>query len=346
MSTYNTHPHRRLNILTNEWILVSPHRAERPWQGKVTAADQPAAPRHDPDCFLCPGNKRASGQKNPQYEKTFVFKNDFSALYVDMPETQSTHSLLSARSEKGACRVLCYTPRHDVTMPLMQKKTILEIINVWIREYKELGGQHEINYVQIFENKGQLMGASNPHPHGQIWANQSVPMLPQKETDTQKHYFKAEDRCLLCDYLAVEKKAGERIVLENREFVCLVPFWAVWPYEVMILPKTHHHDISELSHDQKNQLASLLKKITVRYDNLFQTSFPYSMGIHQAPTDGRDHPDWHFHFHFYPPLLRSATIAKFFVGYELLAMPQRDITPEQSAGQLKELSDLHYSKEK
>jgi len=342
MCNYNMHPHRRLNILTNEWVLVSPHRAERPWQGKVDTAGELAALRYDPDCYLCPGNKRASGQTNPRYEMTFVFINDFSALYTDMPEAHTTHPLLSASSEKGICKVLCYTPRHDLTMPLMPETCISEIINVWVREYKELGRQTDINYVQIFENKGQQMGASNPHPHGQIWANQSVPELPHKETETQRLYVNSGHSCLLCDYLTVELETRERIVLENQEFVCLVPFWAVWPYEVMILPKTHHPDMSELSHDQINGLAAMLKKITVRYDNLFHTSFPYSMGIHQAPTDGREHSAWHFHFHFYPPLLRSATVAKFFVGYEMLAMPQRDITPEASAKLLKNLSDLHY----
>ncbi len=342
MDDYNPHPHRRRNILTDEWVLVSPHRTERPWQGKKDTPAGPAALQYDPACYLCPGNTRASGQKNPPYKKTFVFINDFSALYPDMPEVHDTHPLLTAHSEKGVCKVLCYTARHDLTMPLMPESTIREIIRVWIREYTELGGRPDISYVQIFENKGQRMGASNPHPHGQIWANQTVPVLPQKETHTQGEYMKSTGNCLLCDYLSVELEKKERIVLENRDFVCLVPFWAVWPYEVMILPKAHRPDITGLSPDEVTGLAAVLKKLTVRYDNLFHTSFPYSMGIHQSPVNGGSDPAWHFHFHFYPPLLRSASVAKFFVGYEMLAMPQRDITAEQSAALLRDLPDLHY----
>ncbi len=309
-------------------------------------ASGPTALKYDPDCYLCPGNTRASGQKNPRYKNTFVFINDFSALYPDMPETGSSHPLLTAHSEKGICKVICYTPRHDLTMPLMSEPTIREIIRIWIREYKELGSRPDIAYVQIFENKGRRMGASNPHPHGQIWANQSVPVLPYKETQAQGQYARSTGGCLLCDYLSVELEKKERIILENRDFVCLVPFWAVWPYEVMILPKSHQPDITSLSPDQISGLTSILKKTTVRYDNLFNTSFPYSMGIHQSPIDGGPDEAWHFHFHFFPPLLRSSTVAKFFVGYEMLAMPQRDITPEQSAEVLRGLPDIHYLQEK
>jgi UDPglucose--hexose-1-phosphate uridylyltransferase len=345
MCDYQRHPHRRLNILTGEWILVSPHRTERPWQGKTESPHAKTAVSYDPECYLCPGNKRAGGKKNPNYKKTFVFVNDFSALYLDMPEACLSGSLLKARSEKGLCEVICYSPRHDLTMPLMPEKTIQDIIKVWIHELKKLEVHPAINYIQIFENKGAQMGASNPHPHGQIWANQTVPVLPQKETETQKKYLESQDTCLLCEYLTQESQVRERIVLENKEFICLIPFWAVWPYEVMLLPKAHLSTIAELSSAQIDHLAAILKQITIRYDNLFKISFPFSMGIHQAPTDGRKHPYWHFHFHFYPPLLRSASIAKFFVGYEMLAMPQRDITPEYSATVLKELSDVHYSQE-
>jgi UDPglucose--hexose-1-phosphate uridylyltransferase len=346
MNEYNLHPHRRRNILTDEWVLVSPHRTRRPWQGKIDEPTAATALKYDPGCYLCPGNARAAGQKNPRYKNTFVFINDFSALYPDMPEAGSPHPLLTAHSEKGVCKVLCYTPRHDLTMPLMPEPTIREIIRIWIREYAELARNPDIAYVQIFENKGRRMGASNPHPHGQIWANQSVPVLPHKETLAQGGYARSTGGCLLCDYLSVELEKKERIILENRDFVCLVPFWAVWPYEVMILPKIHQPDITGLSPDQVGGLAAILKKITIRYDNLFKTSFPYSMGIHQSPVNGGPDPAWHFHFHFFPPLLRSASVAKFFVGYEMLAMPQRDITPEQSAEALRALPDIHFLQEK
>jgi UDPglucose--hexose-1-phosphate uridylyltransferase len=337
------HPHRRFNPLLNEWILVSPHRTKRPWQGKTDEIKKPKGLAYNPDCYLCPGNRRADGGTNPAYEATFVFKNDFSALYPDAPEAHTDDSgLIRAQSEKGICRVICYSPRHDLTMPLMQQGDIRNVVDIWAEQFRELGAMDGIGYVQIFENKGSQMGCSNPHPHGQIWADERVPLLPARECATQKEYQASKKRCLLCDYLALERNKKERIVLENGSFTVLVPFWAVWPYEVLVLPNNHHTSLLSLSDSERNDLADALKRIGTRYDNLFFTSFPYSMGIHQKPTDGNDYPEWHFHFHFYPPLLRSATVQKFMVGYEMLAMPQRDITAELAAEKLREMGERHF----
>ena len=338
------HPHRRYNPLLDEWILVSPHRTKRPWQGKTEAVQKPSAIAYDQACYLCPGNKRAEGVSNPAYTGTFVFKNDFSALYLEAPSADmNENGLVVAKNEKGVCRVVCYSPRHDLTMPRMSVTALNGVIDTWIEQYDELGGLKEINHVQIFENKGSMMGCSNSHPHGQIWADSEVPVIPAREGGCQLNYYKSKKHhCLLCDYLALELTNKDRIVFENESFAVLVPFWAVWPYEVMVLPKQHCSCITEMDSAAKNALADALKRITTRYDNLFYTSLPYSMGIHQKPTDGADHPEWHYHFHFFPPLLRSSTVQKFMVGYEMLAMPQRDITPELAAQKLKKLSDVHY----
>jgi UDPglucose--hexose-1-phosphate uridylyltransferase len=337
------HPHRRYNPLLDEWILVSPHRTQRPWQGKTGETAQPQSIPYNPDCYLCPGNKRAEGTVNPAYTGTFVFTNDFSALYPEAPRAAlDRRGLIVAKSEKGLCRVVCYSPRHDLTMPQLSSEAIGGIIDIWIGQYRELGGLKAINHVQIFENKGSLMGCSNPHPHGQIWADSEVPVIPAREGNCQLKYLKSKKRCLLCDYLSLELKNRDRVVFENDLFAALVPFWAVWPFEVLLLPKEHAPSITPMNGASKKALADALKKITTRYDNLFLTSFPYSMGIHQQPTDGRSHPEWHYHFHFFPPLLRSSTVQKFMVGYELLAMPQRDITAELAAQKLRELSDVHY----
>jgi UDPglucose--hexose-1-phosphate uridylyltransferase len=337
------HPHRRFNPLLNEWILVSPHRTKRPWQGKTEIIKKSRSVTYDPVCYLCPGNRRADGAINPAYKSTFVFKNDYSALYPEAPaEHVDERGLFRARSEKGICRVICYSPRHDLTMPLMPTGDIKKVVDLWTAQYIELGAMENIAYVQIFENKGAQMGCSNPHPHGQIWADELVPMVPQKECAAQKEYHASQKGCLLCDYLALERDSTERMVLENASFAVLVPFWAVWPYEVMVLPKKHRAGLTDLSDKERIDLADVLKRITTRYDNLFHTSFPYSMGIHQQPTDGEEHPEWHFHFHFYPPLLRGATVQKFMVGYELLAMPQRDITAELAAEKLREMREKHY----
>jgi UDPglucose--hexose-1-phosphate uridylyltransferase len=337
------HPHRRYNPLTGEWLLVSPHRTKRPWQGKTDEIKKETGLAYDPKCYLCPGNNRAEGVVNPSYAGTYVFKNDFSALYPEAPQAAvNENDLIIAKSETGVCRVLCYSPRHDLTMPRMGIEALKGVVDTWASQYAELGADPAINYVQIFENKGAQMGCSNPHPHGQIWAGGSVPLFPSRECERQRAYHESKKSCLLCDYLKLERNRKERIVFENGSFVVLAPFWAVWPYEVMLLPKTHLTNIVDMSEPVRFDLADALKRISTRYDNLFQTSFPYSMGIHQEPTDGKEHPEWHFHFHFYPVLLRSATVQKFMVGYEMLAMPQRDITAELAAAKLAELSEVHY----
>lgn len=341
-SELNNYPHRRKNILTGEWILVSPHRTQRPWQGEVSKVDDETRPQYDPNCYLCPGNKRANGETNPNYESTFVFTNDFSALLENVPPNKTDKNLLTAKSERGICRVVNFSPRHDLTLAEMSEPEIEKVIDTWIDEFKMLGSKPFINYVQIFENKGTMMGNSNPHPHCQIWAQESIPMEPSKELKNFKNYYQQYKRSLLSDYLKLELKLKERIVYENNSFVVLVPFWAIWPYETLIISKRKIANLTQFKDSEKKDFANALKIITTKYDNLFQTSFPYSSGLHQAPTDGKEHKEWHFHMHFYPPLLRSATIKKFMVGYEMLAEPQRDITPEQSAKTLMELSTIHY----
>jgi UDPglucose--hexose-1-phosphate uridylyltransferase len=342
---FTQHSHRRFNPLTGEWILVSPHRTKRPWQGKVEKDYIDSKPAYDPKCYLCPGNERAGSVKNPDYKNTFVFQNDFSALISDVPEGEySSGELFFAKSERGICKVICFSPRHDLTIPEMEVENIKKVVDVWSDEYKALGEHEFINFVQIFENKGDIMGCSNPHPHGQIWAQQSIPVEGGKEQIRQKTYYEKHGRTLLSDYFAAELKSGERILVENKHFVALVPFWATWPYEAMILSKRAVQDLSKLGEDEKFSMADCYKQLTVMYDNLFETSFPYSAGIHQAPTDGADHPEWHLHMHFYPPLLRSATVKKFMVGYEMMANPQRDITAEQSAETLRSLPKTHYKK--
>jgi UDPglucose--hexose-1-phosphate uridylyltransferase len=334
------HPHRRYNPLTGEWILVSPQRTQRPWQGKVESLPGSTHPSYDPQCYLCPGNQRAGGGQNPQYEETFVFTNDFSAL-TPLASRVSMHDgdLLRAESESGICRVVCFSPRHNLTLAGMTASEVLKVVQVWTAEYGALAGRDDIAYVQIFENKGDIMGCSNPHPHGQIWAQCSVPVIPGTEQAMQVEYRRAHASCLLCDYVTSERAHGERVVCANDHFLAVVPFWAVWPFETLLLPLRHCSSLLEFSDEEREALADLLRRICVRYDNLFNVSFPYSMGIHQSPTDGLPHPEWHLHFHFYPPLLRSATVRKFMVGYEMMANPQRDITAEVSASRLRESSD-------
>jgi UDPglucose--hexose-1-phosphate uridylyltransferase len=336
-------PHRRFNPLTGEWVLVSPHRTERPWRGQEEQGPSDTQPGYDSECYLCPGNARAGGAVNPDYDGVFVFDNDFSAL---LPDTRNLDTgereLLIARSERGQCRVVCFSPRHDLTLPELTLGDVGRIVAAFQAQFVELGELPWINHVQIFENKGAMMGASNPHPHAQIWASETIPTEPAKELAACRAYTSKRGSCLLCDYLAAEIENSERLVCANKDFVALVPFWAVWPFEVLLLSRRHMNSLPDLSVDERDGLADILKRLTTRYDNLFLTSFPYSMGFHQRPTDGRDYPDLHFHAHFYPPLLRSAMVRKFMVGYELLAEPQRDITPEIAADRLRGLSEVHY----
>lgn len=344
--TLNHAPHRRLNPLTGEWVLVSPQRAERPWQGQVERLAVAKRASYDRDCYLCPGNKRAGGVRNPDYSTTFVFTNDFAALEPNPRQTridQCEKGLLVAEDESGICRVVCFSPRHDLALAQMSVGEIVALVDLWAAEYQDLGSRPDINYVQIFENRGEMMGCSNPHPHGQIWANQTIPNEPDKEQNSQLAYARKHQGCLLCDYLQMELKAEERIVCENSHFTALVPFWAVWPFEVLLVSKSHARDVWSLDPQARRDLADILKRVTTRYDNLFETSFPYSMGFHQAPTDEATHPEWHLHAHFYPPLLRSATVRKFMVGYEMLATPQRDITPELAASTMAHISETYYS---
>ncbi|MCA0383569.1 MAG: UDP-glucose--hexose-1-phosphate uridylyltransferase [Bacteroidetes bacterium] len=342
---FNTteHPHTRLNILTGEFILVSPHRMKRPWQGKVEAASNTSLPAYDPTCYLCPGNKRSEGAINPVYTNPFVFTNDFSALLSDTPTGGTNEQdLLVSKSEAGMCRVICFSPNHSLTLPLMDVADIEKVIQLWKEEFTALAAHTNIRYIQIFENKGDIMGCSNPHPHGQIWASTSVPVELQKETTQQQQYFEKHGRSLLSDYLTLELQKQERIVVENEHFVALVPYWAVWPYETMIISKRHVQQVTQFTAEEDTALADVLKRLTTRYDNLFSTSFPYSAGMHQMPVNESPKPGWHWHMHFYPPLLRSATVKKFMVGYEMLATPQRDITAEMAADKLRSLSEVHY----
>lgn len=344
MSTnINETSHRRYNILTGEWILVSPHRTKRPWQGKSEDRAVLNKIEYDETCYLCPGNDRIGGEVNPDYKETFIFQNDFAAILKD--EAQSFESgLLKAEVESGICKVVCFSPNHSLTIPLMTEKGIVSVINLWKKEYLELGAIEDINYIQIFENKGAIMGCSNPHPHGQIWSQRSIPGEIVKKGENQKAYWNTNKRSLLGDYLKQELEGNrERILAENDDFVALIAYWAVWPYEAMIVPKKHYQNISQLSESETASYAAILKELTIMYDNLFEVSFPYSSGIHQSPTDGEVNEEWHFHMSFYPPLLRSATVKKFMVGYEMFASPQRDITAEQAAATLKGLSKIHYS---
>jgi len=331
-------PHRRLNLLTGEHVLVSPHRAKRPWQGMTDSPPPAARPPYDPGCYLCPGNERAGGARNPEYKGIFVFDNDFAALLPDAaPAAPDSEPLLRAEPERGVCRVLCYSPRHDLTLGDMDSQSVRRVVDAWTDQYTELAAKPWIRHVQIFENNGPMMGASSPHPHGQIWANQNVPNEPAKETARQAGHREARGSCLLCDYLALEEERRERIVCRNGSFTALVPFWAVWPYETMVLPRTHRGALPDLTGPERDGLADILPRLIRAYNRVFDAPFPYSMGFHQRPTDRGGHPEWHLHIHFYPPLLRSATVRKFMVGYEMLAQPQRDISPESAAGQLRNL---------
>ena len=347
MSEFNSqdNPHRRYNPLLDQWVLVSPHRTKRPWQGKKENTDLVSRPEYDPQCYLCPGNARANDEKNPEYESTFVFDNDFAALVKDVPEmaVNNSESLLKSEPASGECRVICFSPRHDLTLPEMPVEQIAAVVNIWCDQYQELSRQYR--WVQIFENKGAVMGCSNPHPHGQIWASQHLPSEPAQADMNQQKHMQTKGSPLLLDCLDEELESGERIVELNEHWVALVPYWAMWPFEILLLPRRHVRHMVELTADEKTALANILKRFLTRYDNLFETSFPYSMGWHQAPggEGGSNNDHWQLHGHFYPPLLRSATVKKFMVGYEMLAEPQRDITPEQAAERLRQVSATrHY----
>jgi len=336
MFDWKQDPHRRFNPLTREWVLVSPHRTDRPWQGQMESSDAARKPDYDPDCYLCPGNARAGGARNPNYTSTFIFDNDFAALKPDTsPDRFERDGLLIAESEPGICRVLCFSPKHNLTIANMDTMDVRRVVDAWVEQYGELGSRPAIHYVQIFENRGAMMGASNPHPHCQIWSNHALPNEPAKEQLSQAAWREDRGTCLLCDYAKLELAAQERIVDENESFVAVVPFWALWPFETMLISKRHMTAIDGLVDAERDGLADILKRVTGRYDRLFRVSFPYSMGFHQRPTDGERHDEWHLHAHFYPPLLRSATVRKFLVGYEMLAGPQRDITPESAAERLR-----------
>ncbi|HEY0785687.1 MAG TPA: UDP-glucose--hexose-1-phosphate uridylyltransferase [Acidobacteriaceae bacterium] len=338
-------PHRRYNPLRRDWVLISPQRTQRPWQGEVGAPSGFAPLHYDPTCYLCPGNQRAGGKQTPRYESVYVFDNDYAALLPDSPAPADTGSaLLLAQQERGRCRVLCFHPDHALTLALMDPADIHRVVDAWTEQYTELGADPNTAYVQIFENRGAMMGASNPHPHGQLWATQHVPDEPYAETESQAAYYAAHQRSLLADYAALELDRQERIVCQNDTFLCVVPWWAVWPFETLIIAKEQVPSLTAFTPEQRAGLADILSQTTIRYDNLFETSFPYTMGLHQAPTDGAPHPEWHFHIHFYPPLLRSATVKKFMVGFEMLGMPQRDITAEGAAERLRALPTLHFTR--
>lgn len=344
-SNWQQIPHRRYNPLRRQWVLVSPHRTQRPWQGEVAKTETATVLHYDPNCYLCPGNTRAGGHTNPDYTGVFIFTNDYAALLPDTPAfTDAPHDdLLRAEREQGICRVICFHPDHDLTLACMQPADIVRVVDAWTAQYAELGAQPEIRHVQIFENRGAMMGASNPHPHCQVWATEHIPDEPQAELLAQREYRDVHGSCLLCDYVQREIELAQRVVCENDEFIAVVPFWAVWPFETLILSRRHAGALTEMSTAQHAALADILKRLTTRYDNLFGINFPYTMGLHQTPTDEELHPEFHFHAHFYPPLLRSATVRKFMVGFEMLGMPQRDITPESAAERLRALSEVHYS---
>jgi UDPglucose--hexose-1-phosphate uridylyltransferase len=332
-------PHRRFNPLKREWVLVSPHRTQRPWQGQTETKVAPATLSYDPDCYLCPGNLRAGGAKTEPYTSTYVFENDYAALKQETPRFASDEAgagLLVAEGESGVCRVICFSPQHDLTLARMSVEEIRKVVDVWAEQSAELGAREEIGYVQIFENRGAMMGASNPHPHGQIWASRSIPNEVVAELGGQRAYFEERGTVLLCEYLALEESIGERMVAANASFAAVVPYWAVWPFEVMVLPRRAVTQLEELTDAERSDFAAILQQVTATYDQVFDTPFPYSMGLHPAPCDGKAYPEWQFHVHFYPPLLRSATIRKFMVGFELLGGPQRDITPESAAATLRE----------
>ncbi|NCP51232.1 MAG: UDP-glucose--hexose-1-phosphate uridylyltransferase [Flavobacteriales bacterium] len=329
--------HKRLNILTGEWVLVSPHRAKRPWQGQNEAISQEVRPSHDESCYLCAGNTRINGEQNPKYEDVFIFTNDFAALQNESKTFKFKEGLLEAHSEQGICKVICFSPDHSKSLAQMTVENIQKVVVAWQKEYTTLGAIPNINYVQIFENKGAVMGCSNPHPHGQIWSQSTLPNEVQKKDKQQLTYYKKHKISLLGDYLKQELELQERIIFENDGFVVLIPFWAIWPFEAMIVPKAWQPNIVSMNSQDTKLFSEAISVLTKAYDTLFNTSFPYSSGIHQSPTNEEENKHWHWHMSFYPPLLRSATVKKFMVGYEMFGSPQRDITPEIAAKMIRDL---------
>lgn len=343
MTSIDVRPHVRFNPLRGEWVLVSPHRNARPWQGQIEQPQADDTPAYDPACYLCPGVARAGGAVNPRYQSTFVFDNDFPALLPGTARDEHHDGdLLISRGEPGRCRVVCFSPRHDLTLSRMDRPSLRRVVDTWIDEFTTLGTDAALNYVEIFENRGSAMGASNPHPHGQIWATATIPNEPEREQSALLAYGARHGACLLCDYVRVERERGTRVVCENDGFVAVVPFWAVWPFEILVVSRRHAGTLPDLVASERDALSDILKRVTTRYDNIFQTPFPYSMGFHQAPCDGAAHDEWHLHAHFYPPLLRSATVRKFMVGFEMLGSPQRDMTPEDAAARIRSMSETHY----
>lgn len=338
------HPHRRQNPLTGDYILVSPHRAKRPWQGQQEAVDHSVRPAHDPSCYLCAGNTRVNGETNPQYTGTYVFENDFAALMPDTPDAPAdADPLFQTESARGTSRVICFSPDHSKSLPQLTLPAIEQVIDTWCAQAAELGAKYR--WVQVFENKGAVMGCSNPHPHGQVWATSFLPELPAAEDVQQRAYLAKHGRPLLLDYVEREAEKKERVVVETEHWLAVVPYWAAWPFEILLLPRFAVRRLEDLTPPQRADLAIALKKLTTRYDNLFQTSFPYSMGWHGAPYGSdadADTAPWQLHAHFYPPLLRSASVRKFMVGFEMLAEAQRDLTAEQAAERLRALPDTHY----
>ncbi|KAJ3314587.1 hypothetical protein HDV04_006146 [Boothiomyces sp. JEL0838] len=357
---FTEHSHKRYNPLNDSWILCSPHRAKRPWlgmqwliEGQQESTNDQQSPSYLPDCFLCPGNKRINGEQNPKYESTFVFANDFPAVKDQQPEYDPNsiqienvpkdlvNRLYKAQGVRGCAKVVCFSPDHSKTMAEMNADEIVEIVKTWKNLALELKEMPNINYAVMFENKGSAMGCSNPHPHGQVWATEDVPQEPAAEIKSLKKYQNEHHSCLLCDLVKTELAFKDRIVCQNDSWICIVPFWAIWPFETLLLPKEHVNSIDTISEQQQKGLAALLSEITCKYDNLFETSFPYSMGLHGAPLKEENSP-MHLHLHFYPPLLRSATVKKFLVGFEMLGQPQRDLTAEQAAKRLRDLPTVHY----
>lgn len=335
------HPHRRYNPLTEEWVLVSPHRAKRPWQGQQETNDEQALPSYEPDCFLCPSNTRISGDVNPDYSGTYVFKNDFAALTESVPAAGSGDDpLFKLESATGESRVICFSPDHSKTLPELDTQAIEKVIDTWVDQIQELGKTYP--WVQVFENKGATMGCSQPHPHGQVWANSFVPTLVAKKDNSQREYLALHESTMLVDYVQRELAVKDRIVVETEHWVALVPYWAAWPFETILLPKAHAPRLTDLNAEQKADLAIAIKELTTRYDNLFNCSFPYSMGWHSALEREENPKHWQVHASFYPPLLRSAAVRKFMVGYEMMAESQRDLTPEQAAQRLRDVSTTHY----